>query len=249
MPTFLIFTLWAPLGAMGEIAVGERRTGFDRPAKSAIVGLLAAALGIERREEERLRDLAEGYGFAVRTDHLGSVLYDYHTAQVPSARRGVRWSTRREELAEPGPNTILSKREYREGPWFTVALWARSGAPTSLEELARALERPRFTLYFGRKACPLGLPPSPAVIEARDLGAALLDYDRGRTEPARRLRGLLLRSGRPVRLHLDADDAVDLGSHWRPRRIERRRDRLLSRRRWQFGPRGELVAEAVETAP
>lgn len=249
MASFLVFTLWAPLGAMGEIAVGERRTGFDRPAKSAITGLLAAALGIERREEERLLALAEGYGLAIRTDRAGSILYDYHTAQVPSARRGVRWTTRREELAEAELNTVLSKREYREDPWYTVALWPRPGAPVPLEELARALERPHFTLAFGRKACPLGLPPSPAVIEATDLGEALATYDRRRAEPARRLRELLLRESRPALLHLDRDEPIELGPAWRPRRIERRRDHLVSRRRWQYGLRDELVAEYVEAAP
>lgn len=247
MPRFLLFTLWAPLGSMGEIAVGERRTGFDRPAKSAVTGLLAAALGIERREEERLLALAEGYGMAVRTDAAGEVRYDYHSAQVPSARRGVRWATRRAELAERELNTVLSKREYREAPWFTVALWSRPGAPHDLAELAAALERPRFVLYFGRKACPLGSPPQPRLIEAADLDAAFADYDRQRpTEIERRLRRRVCRP-RPVgRLHLEAGDARLLGDRFRPLRIERRRDRLLSRRRWQFTLREELVAEPRE---
>ncbi|MCX7631283.1 MAG: type I-E CRISPR-associated protein Cas5/CasD [Geminicoccaceae bacterium] len=249
MRAFLIFTLWAPLGAMGEIAVGERRTGFDRPAKSAIAGLLAAALGIERREEERLLALAEGYGMAVRTDTPGDVLYDYHTAQVPSARKGLRWPTRRAELAEKELNTILSKREYREGPWFTVALWARPTAPESLAGLAEALARPRFTLYFGRKACPLGLPPSPMVFEAPDLAAALAAYDRERPSSIDRLRRRICRPRPLGRLHLEADETTLLGERYRPLRIERRRDRLLARRRWQFGLRDELVAERREGAP
>lgn len=248
MPNFLLFTLWAPLGAMGEIAVGERRTGFDRPAKSAIMGLLAAALGIERREEERLRELAEGYGLAIRTDRQASILYDYHTAQVPSRRKGGRWTTRRDELAEASLNTVLSKREYREDPWYTLALWAKASPPLGLDELARALERPRFTLWFGRKACPLGLPPSPQLIEAAHLSEAFEQYDRRLSEPARRLGSVLLRSGRPTRLHLDRDAAVELGPVWRLQGLVRRRDRLLSRRRWQFGLRDELVAEAVEGA-
>jgi CRISPR system Cascade subunit CasD len=249
VPEFLLFTLWAPLGSMGEIAVGERRTGFDRPAKSAVIGLLAAALGIERREEERLAALARGYGLAVRTDREGSILYDYHTAQVPSARRGVRWPTRRDELAEPELNTILSKREYRETPCCTVALWARAEAPEGLDTLARALERPRFTLYFGRKACPLGVPPTPMRIEAADLGAAFAAYDGQLSEPLRRLVRRLGRSEAPPRVHLDHGAEVPLGPHLRRRRIERRRDEPLSRRRWQFGLRDELVAEAVVPVP
>ncbi|MCS6878419.1 MAG: type I-E CRISPR-associated protein Cas5/CasD [Geminicoccaceae bacterium] len=243
MPEFLIFTLWAPLGAMGEIAVGERRTGFDRPAKSAIAGLLAAALGVERREEERLLALAEGYGMAVRADAPGAIVYDYHTIQAPSSRKGVRWPTRRAALAETELNTIVSKREYRESPWFTVALWARPSAPESLAALAAALARPRFALYFGRKACPLGLPPSPLVIESPDLAAAFEEYDRRLPDFVRRLRARVCRPRSLGRLHLDAEDAALAGEAFRSLRIERRRDRLLSRRRWQFGLRAELVAE------
>lgn len=246
MPAFLLFTLWAPLGAMGEIAVGERRTGYDRPAKSAIAGLLAAALGIERCEEERLLALAEGYGLAVRTDAAGDVLYDYHTAQVPSQRKGVGWPTRRAELAEPELNTILSKREYRESPWFTVALWARPAAPYALSELEKALTAPRFVLYLGRKACPLGLPPRPAVIEAADLGAAFEAYDKSRPPSGERLRCRIAGSRPLGRVHLEAADAPLLGIRLRAVRRESRRDRLLSRRRWQFAPRDELVAEPRE---
>lgn len=246
MREFLVFTLWAPLAAMGEIAVGERRTAFDRPAKSAIGGLLAAALGIERREEDRLLALAEGYGMAVRTDAPGTIVYDYHTAQVPSARRGKSWPTRRAALAEAELNTILSQREYRESPWFTVAVWARPGAPYGLAELAAALERPQFVLYFGRKACPLGSPPSPRVIEASDLAAAFEAYDRERPSETERLHREVCRR-RPVgRIHLEAGDADLLGDRYRRLRVERRRDRPLSRRRWQFGLRDELVAERRE---
>lgn len=249
MPEFLLFTLWAPLGAMGEIAVGERRTSFDRPAKSAIAGLLAAALGIERCEEQRLRGLAEGYGMAVRTDAQGAILYDYHTAQVPSARKGLRWPTRRAELAEQQLNTILSKREYRESPWFTVALWARPDAPYGLGTLAQALQKPRFTLYFGRKSCPLGAPPEPYVIDARDLASAYTAYDERRLPESEALRRKVCQPRPLGRLYLEANGAALLGDRYRPVHITRRRDRLLSRRRWQFQLRDELVAELWEQLP
>ena len=37
MPEFLTFVLAAPLAAMGEIAVGERRGTWDRPGRSAVL--------------------------------------------------------------------------------------------------------------------------------------------------------------------------------------------------------------------
>lgn len=249
MPAFLLFTLWAPLGAMGEIAVGERRTSFDRPARSALAGLLAATLGIERKEEERLAALAAAYGFAIRADRPGTILHDYHTAQVPPRQRKGRWATRRDELAHPELNTILSKREYRESPWFTIATWSRPGAPLALRDFETALSRPRFVLYFGRKACPLAAPPTPRVMEAADLAAAFSRYDVAIPIELRRLRSRVCGQAAFGRVYCDPDPEVPLGDGLVPRQLERRRDQLVSRRRWQFALRDELVAEPPGGVP
>ena len=48
MQPFLVFGLTASLGAMGELAGHERRGSLIWPARSAIIGLMGAALGIER---------------------------------------------------------------------------------------------------------------------------------------------------------------------------------------------------------
>ena len=41
-----------------------------------------------------------------------TMLADYHTAQVPPARRGRVFRTRREELSASDLGTILSRRDY-----------------------------------------------------------------------------------------------------------------------------------------
>ena len=84
---FLLFTYYAPMMAMGEIAPGERRMAFSRPARSAVLGLVAAALGL-RRDDRAHADLERGLGYAVRTDSAGRPFTDYHTAQTPQQRRG-----------------------------------------------------------------------------------------------------------------------------------------------------------------
>ena len=105
---FLTCVLAAPIGAMGALAVGERRGTWDRPGRSAVLGLVAACLGIEREDEDAHQALETGYGLALRVERLGPVLADYHTAQVPPARRGRVFRTRREELAAPDLGTIGS---------------------------------------------------------------------------------------------------------------------------------------------
>ena len=56
---FLLFTLYAPMGSFGEIAVGERRMSWARPGRSAILGLVAAAQGVDRADEATMVKLVK----------------------------------------------------------------------------------------------------------------------------------------------------------------------------------------------
>lgn len=244
---FLLFTLYAPMCSLGEIAVGERRMGWARPGRSAVLGLTAAALGIERDDDDAHRALEEGLHYAVRTDAPGRPFIDYHTAQTPAARRGRKFETRREELDTDRINTVLSNREWRSDACFTVALWGRSGGNADLDEIAAALRRPQFTLYLGRKSAPLGLPLDPELVEATNFMDALAlrrpavaAEDDGESPGAveawaleRLRRGSP--SGREFAFDADAPGAPEGGF------LERRRDGVGSRERWQFRDRNERV--------
>ncbi|MCY4377532.1 MAG: type I-E CRISPR-associated protein Cas5/CasD, partial [Spirochaetaceae bacterium] len=111
----LLFTLYAPMASFGEVAVGERRMSWARPGRSAVLGLVAAALGNKRADEAAHRKLEDALHYAVRTDAPGRPLIDYHTAQTPRARRGRTFATRREELRSENLHTVLSTREWRGG--------------------------------------------------------------------------------------------------------------------------------------
>src|SRR5260370_3104027 len=110
MGEHLVFLLRAPLGAMGGVAVGERRAGFDRPGKSAILGLVAAALGLDRSDEAAHRALTDGYGLGLAAIESGHLLMDYHTTQTPPQRRNRQFATRRGEITLDELWTILSLR-------------------------------------------------------------------------------------------------------------------------------------------
>lgn len=110
---YLLFQLYGPVSSWGDIAVGEYRPSYERPSKSAVLGLLAAARGVKRPntgadeiERQALDEIhsrmASDYGFAVESialcagqdagegrgralPVLGSLLLDYHTIQRPAA--------------------------------------------------------------------------------------------------------------------------------------------------------------------
>jgi CRISPR-associated Cas5-like protein len=171
----LVFVLHGPVAAFGGVAVGEQRGGQARPARSALLGLLAAALGIDRSDAAAHAAMEHGYGVAVRVDAPGVTFSDYHTAQVPPARRGERHATRRAELDARPLETILSRREYRTDSLFTVALWAREMAPVTLADLATALQQPHF-LFVDR---PQFLSVGIAARACRGGGSRCADGDGG----------------------------------------------------------------------
>lgn len=238
----LTFALAAPLAAMGEIAVGERRGSWDRPARSAVLGLVAGCLGIDREDEHAHAALEAGYGLALRVENVGPLLPDYHTAQVPPARRGRRFATRAEELGAPDLETILSRRDYRTEVLVLAALWCRPAARWPLSEVAEALYRPHYIPYFGRKACPLMLPMAPLLTEAADPIAALAERAERGPAPERQL---LRRRRSPVVVTMSASDTAEFGFQARIQRVEIRRDAVASRRRWQFALREEAILAEI----
>ena len=237
---FLVFTLYGPMVSFGEIAVGERRSSWDRPARSAVLGLVAAAMGYERADGDMHQALENALHFGVLTEAPGRPLMDYHTAQAPKARRGQAFATRRDELQAQDLSTVLSSREWRTDAYFTVALWERRGQQFDLELVARCLREPRFVLYIGRKSAPLGLPLNPAIVEATTFLEAF--NARSPTPPESevldRIQGVA-DSAKQVACDLDAPGVpID-------HRLERRRDTATNRERWQFADRTEAVFEWI----
>ncbi|MGD9983544.1 MAG: type I-E CRISPR-associated protein Cas5/CasD [Porticoccaceae bacterium] len=262
MRDYLVFQLYGPLAAWGDIAVGETRPSSFAPAKSAVLGLVAAALGLRRPDttqdellgqhwEARHVALAEGYGMAVKLTQPGLPMTDYHTAQVPSSGSGRNkkvFATRRDELTKlprHDLNTILSRRDYRQDAYAAVALWARDGAPYSLDELRVKLLAPEFVLYLGRKSCPPALPLMPITTSAESVEAALADFSFATAakqiwsddpQTAERVIGKMAEANPMLLWDTDAETRLP------PEQMVTRRDAPTSRHRWQFAVREERRA-------
>lgn len=173
MKEYLVFRLYGPMASWGQAAVGgDRATGLQ-PTRSAILGLLGAALGIKRDDEEMLLSLQHSVSIAVKQTTPTSLLRDYHTTQVPSHNKKYVHSTRKSELEEEKLNTILSSRDYRcDGVWV-VAVYLNDKASVTLLELDAALKKPVYTLSLGRKSCPLAVPLASRIVAVNRLKDAL----------------------------------------------------------------------------
>ncbi len=239
MSKYLVFQLYGPMAAWGEIAVGETRRSAVHPSKSTILGLLAAACGIDRNDEETHIAMAHAYNIAVKVLAPGSLLVDYHTVQVPPRQRNAEFKTRKEELTADKLGTLLSNRQYRCDAAYVVAVWIKKQpAPFSVEKLADALQQPKYTLYLGRRSCPLALPLCPIVIEDLPLKAALDSF-----MCSARMKGRVTWKQSPMYYsdegQLEGFVTESLLERW---------DVPRSRCRWQFSPRTEFLLMPEEEA-
>lgn len=252
MTDYLLLRLYGPLASWGDIAVGETRHSTLQPSRSALLGLLGAALGIERQDEAGQQTLAQGYRFAVKLEAAGSPLRDYHTIQVGTPARKEVFRSRRQELCAEKVSTMLSEREYRCDSLAIVAVEALPGALASLDALAKALRRPRFVLYLGRKSCPLAVPLHPVTVSAATVKEAmdhalqpsllaLLKHKEASQPWPQPLDRQHFRLGQP---HYYWEEGMQMGlaAHFE----RRRHDQPVSRTRWQFVSRREWVAVGKE---
>ena len=249
MYRYLVFQLYGPLVSWGEQAVGEARHSATHPSRSAVLGLLAAALGTKRpdtagkpEEKEDLEKqhllLADSIGVGVKVDSAGIVLKDYHTTQVPPQNKKARHLfTRRDELRAEKLGTILSSREYRQDALYIAALWLKGkGEFCSLQDLKDALQRPVYTLYFGRKSCPPALPLNPVIVEADSLKSALDQYPRLLFSESESVVDRLRRKIQTL-YFWEACEHSGMQEDFRTPRY----DEPISRSRWQFGSREEFA--------
>lgn len=130
--------LTAPLQSYGNEANFDRRTSYDYPSKSAIIGLVAAALGYSRRDSriKRLNQLA----YAVRVDQPAKPMTDFQIVEWKRSRRK------------------LTYRDYLQDAVFMVALGGEDDA--FIDQIDWAIRHPHFQLALGRRA---NVPAGPII--------------------------------------------------------------------------------------
>jgi CRISPR system Cascade subunit CasD len=226
------------MAGYGGIAVGEMRSSWSRPSRSAVLGMIAAALGIRRDDEKAQTNLQAGYGFSVMVLQPGTMMQDFHTIQSVSSKSLKKMNhvmTRRDEMNLGDSETILSKREYLCDHISVACVWIRDAesAQYSLEEIVMAFRNPAYCLYLGRKSCPPALPVHARVIQSDSLKSAMIQHIEGFDF----LNGFKV----PDRVSLFFEEGIDPGLE-EPVMMIKRRDNILSRSRWQFSDRNEYYA-------
>lgn len=247
MREHVVFRLYGALASWGSVVAGPVRGTYGHASRSAVLGLVAASLGVRRREESRLRALGEALEVGVCVESEGVLVRDYHTVQLPVRRRERVGDSRREILERATHlDAVLSTRDYLADLVQTLVVWER--APGGLEAakvtgglagLVEALNAPVFAPYLGRRACPLSVPMEPQRVHAEHMRGALeracfasdawLFVDAPNARPSAVLARL-----DPAPVYWSSacgDEGFDV------RQVQQVRDVPLSRARWHFGVR------------
>jgi CRISPR system Cascade subunit CasD len=143
----LFLNMQAPLMSFGDEANFIQIRTRKEPSKSAVFGMIRAALGV--RSEEKREDI-DRLKMAVRVEKEGKILSDYHIAQdVPAFKPS----------QNNQPKTVPTDRYFLSDAHFLVLL--ESNNIQLLEEIEHAVQFPKFTISFGRKCC---LPSAPLIV-------------------------------------------------------------------------------------
>lgn len=137
MPTLLL-RLAGSMQSWGTTSRFDQRDTGKEPSKSGVIGLLAAALGIDRENWTDLEPLTR-LSMGIRHDRPGVPKRDYQTAQhIISADHSKTHET------------AVTTRDYLSDAAFLVGLGCDDR--TLLEKVHAALKNPVWPLALGRKS-------------------------------------------------------------------------------------------------
>ena len=143
----LLLRLAAPLQAWGSQSKFNIRLTEREPTKSGVVGMLAAALGIQRNDDPKKLEPLNALRFGIRVEREGKLLRDFHMVHEITGKK----------------DSHVTERFYLTDAVFIVAL--ETDDKVFLKQLAYALNHPVYPLFLGRRSCP---PTLPVVLGIRD---------------------------------------------------------------------------------
>jgi len=182
----LAFYLDAPMQAWGASSRFQRRGTESFPTKSGIIGLIAAAMGIDKQspqEEEQLRPLAALIFSVFKVQGAKPLnvqrLEDFHTVgggwhddwQADKSNTRAKMSTP-SKAGDGSPfGTVITRRTYLTDARFIAVL---EGEADTLARCAAALANPVWGVWFGRKCCLPASPLNPVIAPSRNQAISAL---------------------------------------------------------------------------
>lgn len=152
MPT-LFLRLVGPMQSWGTTSRFDQRDTGKEPSKSGVIGLLAAAMGIDRENWNDLEPLTQ-LSMGVRHDRPGVLMRDYQTAGCAENDSIIKAD------GTQSKDGVVSQRFYLADAAFLVGLAGNDHK--LLKRIHAALRDPVWPLALGRKSY---VPSEPVWME------------------------------------------------------------------------------------
>ena len=184
MQDYLIIKLQGAMQAWGGHTFEDYRPSLIFPTRSAIVGLLGACLGIERKDIQVLKTLNDSFEMTVRANkrkierrpRSQSVTWQPEEDKPVSMQKIADFHTvlkARKADGKSRQDAIVSRREYLCDAEFNLALAFVKDTEFGLERVKQAIQKPVYTPFLGRRSCPIQCRLYEAVVNAENAQTAL----------------------------------------------------------------------------
>lgn len=165
----LLIDLRGAIAAWGDVSIGDNREVSPYPTASAVMGLLGAVCGVDRRDREGLQALYQSWELASLTlmERRSSrpqplKAYDYQTAMGSLKLNG--------ELAD----TVLGYKGFYQDIFSVAALILRDSSDQRwLEWGQKGFANPVYTPCLGRISNPFSCHTNPELIDFESSNALL----------------------------------------------------------------------------
>ena len=171
----LAILLDGPMQSWGSSSRFTRRETEAFPTKSALIGLLAAAAGIDKYGQDEAEKLAPFSALRLTVYRLPRAaerfvrrLSDFHTVgggypDTPLGKLNVSPTAAKTKSGDlkwktPEQRTVITTRTYLNEARFIAAF---EGDADTIATAIRHLENPVWGVWFGRKTCLPAMPLSP----------------------------------------------------------------------------------------
>lgn len=154
---YLALLLDGPLQSWGFSSRFQRRTTELYPSKSAVIGLISAAMGLAKGSDEESRALPELARLRMTTITLPRWIRGGNGHPLP-IRRLEDFHTvldTRRASGSMNRDAVITRRQYLNDARFGVIL---AGDRSLLEKMAASLKDPVWGIWLGRKNC---IPAEP----------------------------------------------------------------------------------------
>lgn len=161
MSKYLVITLCGPMhhyGALKGTLTANSSVYYKtekNPTRSAVLGMIGAAMGIERGDHS-FDGFLSSLDIKYHVLNKGSVMVDYQTVSPLGDRR---FKTVDGKNAGEDNNTIIKEVEYLQDYAFEVYV---GGEEDDLDKIYRAFLNPVYPNFLGKRSC---FPTKPFVTE------------------------------------------------------------------------------------